>query len=144
MNTSKPNALYWIIAVIALLWNLIGLYFFINENFLMTEEVLATMPEANRNLRESAPAWGPVVYGIATIGGVLASICMLMRRRLQIPLFLISLLAIVVQMGYGWIVQKSAEVLEPGMGIVLPALVVIFALFFFFYSKRIVRKEWLG
>ena len=144
MNTSKPNTLYWIIATIALLWNLMGLYFFVNENFLMTEEVLAAMPEANRNLIANAPEWGPVVYGIATVGGVLASICMLMRRKLQIPLFLISLLAIVVQMGYGWIVQKSAEVLEPGMGIILPALVVVFALFFFFYSKRIVKKEWLG
>ena len=144
MNTSKPNTLYWIIATIALLWNLMGLYFFVNENFLMTEEVLAAMPEANRNLIANSPEWGPVVYGIATVGGVLASICMLMRRKLQIPLFLISLLAIVVQMGYGWIVQKSAEVLEPGMGIILPALVVVFALFFFFYSKRIVKKEWLG
>ncbi|WP_394747738.1 hypothetical protein [Spongiimicrobium salis] len=144
MNTSKPNTLYWVIAIIALLWNLIGVFFFIFDNFLITEEILAAMPEADRNLRESAPAWGPVVYGIATIGGVLASICMLMRRKLQIPLFLISLLAIIVQMGYGWVVQKSAEVLEPGMGIVFPAIVVALGLFFFFYSKRIVKKEWLG
>lgn len=144
MNAAKPNTLYWVIAVFALLWNLIGVFFFVFDNFLMTEEILATLPEADRNLRENTPAWGPVVYGVATIGGVLASICMLMRRKLQIPLFLVSLLAVIVQMGYGWIVLKSAEVLEPGMGIVFPAIVVGLALFFFFYSKRIVKKEWLG
>lgn len=55
---------------------------------------------------------------------------MLMRRKFQTPLFLISLIAGIVQMGYNWIVLKAASKLDMTSGIIFPAIVWHWPLYF--------------
>ena len=75
MSHSKPNALFWIIAIVfGLLWNAYGVYLFVFETFLATPELFAEMytPE-QLELKDNLPGWYTVVYGIATIGGLLGA-----------------------------------------------------------------------
>ena len=143
-TTNKPGKGLMIIGILGLLWNLIGVFFWMAENFMMTEEVKAALPPERLELMESAPSWGVIVYGIATIGGVLACIMLLMRKKLAVLLFLISLLCIVIQMGYGMFFMKWGDVLGPVDAYVMPFIVIIIGLSLYRYSKKAAAKGWLN
>lgn len=143
-TTNKPGKGLMIIGILGLLWNLIGVFFWMAENFMMTEEVKAALPPERLELMESAPSWGVIVYGIATIGGVLACIMLLMRKKLAVLLFLISLLCIVIQMGYGMFFMKWGDVLGPVDAYVMPFIVIIIGVFLYMYSKKAAAKGWLN
>jgi len=140
---TKPNTGFWIISVIALLWNLIGVYFWLSEHFLMTEEMKSMYTPEQLELVNNAPAWGMYVYGIAVFGGVLASILLLMKKKLSVPIFLISLVAILIQMGY-WIFGMNAIDAFGPEAIVMPLIVIAIAIFLYFYSKGAKMKGWLS
>lgn len=137
---NKPGKGFKVIAILGLLWNLIGVFFWAAENFMMTEEVQATMSPERVELMESAPSWGVYVYGIATIGGVLACVMLLIRKKLAVTLFLISLLCIIIQMVYGMFFMKWGNVLGPIDAYVMPIIVIIIALFLYVYSKSNAQK----
>ncbi len=143
-TTNKPGKGLLIIGILGLLWNLIGVFFWMAENFMMTEEVKATLSPERLELMESAPSWGVIVYGIATIGGVLACIMLLMRKKLAVVLFLISLLCIVIQMGYGMFFMKWGNILGPVDAYVMPLIVIIIGVFLYMYSKKATSKGWLN
>tara|TARA_R100000306_G_C4365181_1_gene137286 strand:+ start:194 stop:628 length:435 start_codon:yes stop_codon:yes gene_type:complete len=139
---TKPNTAFWIIAILALLWNLIGIYFWLYEYFLITDDIRATLPAGQVELMDAAPAWGMVVYGIAVFSGVLASILLIARKKLCVPIFLISLLAILVQMGHWIFAMDAVGVLGPE-AIVMPLIVIAIAIFLYYYSKGAALKGWL-
>ncbi len=141
-TTTKPNKAFWLIAVIALLWNLIGIFFWVSENFLMTDEIKDALPPEQVELMNNAPSWGVIVYGIAVFGGVLASILLLAQKKLAVPIFLISLLAILLQMGYWIFGMNMIGVLGP-QAIIMPLIVIAIAIFSYFYSKGAARNGWI-
>ena len=143
MSTSHtPPVSFKIIAVIALLWNLIGIYFWYFENFMMTDEIKATLPAEQVEMMNNAPSWGIWVYGVAVFAGTLASLLLLMQKKLAIPLFLLSLVAILVQMGY-WIFGMDAIGILGAQAIIMPLVVIAIGIFLYFYSKGAAQKGWL-
>lgn len=141
--TTKPNTAFWIIAVLALLWNLIGVFFWVSEYFLMTEEIKATLPPEQIELMNNAPTWNIYVYGIAVFGAVLASGMLLMRKKLALPLFGISLIAILIVQGY-WIFAMDTVGKMGPEALIMPLIVIAIAIFEYFYSKGAVRNGWLA
>ena len=141
--TTKPNTAFWIIAVVALLWNLIGVFFWVSEYFLMTEEIKATLPPDQVELMNNAPSWNIYVYGIAVFGGVLASIMLLMRKKLAVSLFGISLIAILIVQGYWVFAMDLVEKMGP-QALIMPLIVIAIAIFEYFYSKGAARNGWLA
>lgn len=141
--TTKPNTAFWIIAVLALLWNLIGVFFWVSEYFLMTEEIKAALPPEQIELMNNAPAWNIYVYGIAVFGAVLASVMLLMRKKLALPLFGISLIAILIVQGY-WIFAMDTVGKMGPQALIMPLIVIAIAIFEYFYSKGAVRNGWLA
>lgn len=143
MNTVlKPNTAFWIIAVIALLWNLFGVFLWASEYFLMTEEMKAAMPPEQLELMNSAPSWNIIVYGIAVIGGLLASIFLLMRKKLAIALFGVSLIAVLIVQLYWILVLDTVTALGP-QSLIMPLIVIALAIFEYFYSKGAARNGWI-
>ncbi|MDN3723541.1 hypothetical protein QRD02_04045 [Aequorivita sp. SDUM287046] len=143
MNTNaKPNTAFWIIAVAALLWNIIGVYFWLLEYFLMTDEIRATIPAEQVELMANAPAWSMYIYAIAVFGGLLGSLILLLRKRLAIGLFLISLIAVLLLQLYWIFAMDLVEVMGP-QSLIMPLLVIAVAIFEYFYSKGAARNGWL-
>ncbi len=143
-TVNKPNILYWIIAIIlGLLWNAYGVYLFIIDTFTDNEAMMSAYTEAQRTMIESVPSWLAVVYGIATIGALLASIGMLMRKKWCVPLFGISLLAILLNFIYMWIALDSGEIMGLMMGYIMPLIVILIGLILYLYSKYALKKGWL-
>lgn len=142
-TTTKPNTLFWIIAVLALLWNIMGVFFWVSQSFLMTEEMIASLPPEQAELMNAAPSWNTIVYGIATVGALLASLCLLIRNKLAVMLFGISLIAVLVLQLYWIFAMDSVGVMGP-QSLIMPVIVIALAIFEYFYSKGARQKGWIS
>jgi len=139
--TSRPLG-FWIVSVLALLWNLLGLaIFFMQIN--MPAETLAAMPAEQRALYESMPRWVDGAFAVAVFGGALGSAMLLMKKRLALPLLVLSLLGLLVQMGYTYLMTPAFQVYGPS-GAILPVLLVLIALFLVWFARRSLARGWIG
>ncbi|RMB57330.1 hypothetical protein EAX61_11320 [Dokdonia sinensis] len=139
---NKPNALFWVIAVIALLWNIMGLSAFTVDTF-FSEMLQSSYTAAQITAVENAPIWSKIAYGTATITGFLAAVFLLMKKKLAVNLFLISLLASVVHGIYISIVMGAPELFGTFQGIIFPVIIIVLDLFFYLYSKKCAAKGWI-
>lgn len=141
-TTTKPNTAFWIIAVLALLWNLIGVYLWLYEYFLMTEEIRATLPPEQVEIMASAPSWSMYVYGLAVFSGLLASVLLLMRKNMAVGVFLLSLIAVLILQLYWMFGMDIIDKMGP-QSLIMPLIVIALAIFEYFYSKGAARNGWL-
>lgn len=143
MNVAAPRPLgFWVVSVLALLWNLVGMaIFFMQVN--MPPEALAAMPAEQRALYESTPVWVNGAFAVAVFGGALGSAMLLMRKRLALPLLALSLLGVLVQMGYTYLMTPAFRVYGAS-GAILPALLVLIALFLVWFARRSLARGWIG
>jgi uncharacterized membrane protein len=88
------------------------------------------------------PSWYWVVFGSATISGLLAAITQLLRKKITVLLFLISLITVIIVQGYYIFGTNVTQILGQA-SIFMPILVVILSFVFYFYSKGAARKGWL-
>jgi len=131
MDLGKPHFSYWIIAVVALAWNLMGCL-----NFVMQQnaDVVAQMPELYQLVINARPAWATAAFGLAVFTGAVGCILLLLRRRIAMQLFVLSLIGIV-----GTIVYTMMAVgIVPS--VVLTLLVGIALIW---YTSIVQRKGWL-
>jgi hypothetical protein len=140
--TTKPNTAFWIIAVIALLWNLSGVYLWLYEYFLITEEIRATLPPEQVEIMASAPSWSTYVYGLAVFSGLLASVLLLMRKKMAVGVFLLSLIAVLILQLYWMFGMDIVDKMGP-QSLIMPLIVIALAIFEYFYSKGAARNGWL-
>lgn len=141
-NSNKPTTLFWIIGVAALIWNGLGVMSYLGQA-LMTDEVKAALPEAERALYENIPTWVTAAFAIAVFAGLLGSIFLLARKKAARFVFLISLIAILAQMSYNLFMSKAAEVYGSG-GVIMPVMVILIGVFLLMYSKKAIEKGWLS
>ena len=140
--TATPPRSFWIISILALLWNLLGVASYL-MTVKMSPDALAAMPEAERALYQNVPAWVTSSFAIAVFGGTLACILLLMRKRVASTLFLVSLLAILVQMGHAFFMTQMLAV-HGAAGAALPLCVIVAAMFLLWYSRGAQSRGWLG
>ncbi len=138
----KPPAWFWAVAVLALLWNLMGASAYLTQAFLSADAV-ANMPAAERTLLESQPAWVTAAFAIAVWGGLLASIFLLARKKWATTLFGISLLGVLAQQTYLFFLSNAMEVYGPA-GLIMPVSVFLVAVALLLFSRSAEARQWLG
>ena len=144
MNTTAAATLprsYWIIATIALLWNLLGLAMFAMQ-VTMSPETLAALPAEQRQVYEATPMWINAAFGVAVIAGVLGAIGLLVRRRWAAMLFAISLVALVVQVLGAYLVTPAWSAYGAA-GLLMPALLLAIAVALWTYARQAAARGWL-
>ncbi len=133
---------FLIIGIIALVWNLFGVMSYI-MHVTMSPEALAQLPEAERALYESSPAWATGAFAIAVFSGVLGCVGLLLKKAWAAPLFLVSMLAVIVQFGHWLFLTNSVEVYGIE-AVFMPLLVTVVAIFLVWYSRDAKIKGWLA
>jgi len=136
--TTKPSTSFWVVSIIALVWNIMGLMAFFMDAF-VTTEALEKLPEAERQLYLSYPGWIKVFYGLSVFGGTLGCILLLMKNGLAFKVFILSLIAILIQMGHSIFFTKALEVYG-NTALVMPTIVIAIAIFLVWYSKSLITK----
>ena len=140
-TTNKPTALFWVIAIIALIWNGMGAMAYLGQK-MMTPEALEMLPEAERALYNDIPMWATSAFAIAVWGGVLGAIFMLLRKKWAKTLFIISLIGIIVQMVYNLFISGAMDVYGPG-GMIMPVMVIIIGIFLVWYCNKAIAQGYL-
>jgi hypothetical protein len=141
---TKPSVpfWYWAIVGLALLWNLLGCLFFAVEMFAQ-EAAIQSLTEPQKEWARSIPGWIYFVYGLAVTTGVAGSIGLFLRKGWTIPLFAISLAAVIVQMAYTMLIGGGLQVMGPS-GAVMPSLVIAIAAALLWFSWFARSCGWLG
>jgi len=140
---NKPNKWFWIIAILALLWNLTGVSRYLMEAY-NVESFRTQFNVDQLALMDGSPSWLTAVFAIAVFSGLIACVALLLKRKLAIMLFGISLLFVLIQMISVWITTDSIEIFGVAKGVVMPMLVIVIAIFLYYYSKGAGQKGWLG
>lgn len=142
MNTtnSKPSGSFWAIAIIALLWNLMG----VNQYILMaykSESVRAGLSAEKLALIDATPVWSTAAFAIAVFAGALGCVALLLRKKIAKFLFTTSFIGIVFQNIDAFMRFKASEF--NGVELTMTLLIPVIALFLIWYSKKCISKGWL-
>ncbi len=138
-EANKPPAWFWIISVVGLLWNLLGVAAFINDVFFLDP---ATLDEMQRGFYEGRPNWAMAAYGAAVIGGALGCLALLLRRSWALPMLIICLVGIVLQNVHALALGDAIEVFGP-QGLVLPLMVFVVAVLLAWFAHYAGQRGWL-
>lgn len=145
MTSSAPAAApksFTIAAVIITLWMLIGVLA-LGADLATTPEQAAQLSEAQRQLRDARPLWLMGVYAVATIGGLIGAIGLLMKKAWCIPLLLVSFIAVMVQFGYITFGMDSIALLGLAAATAFPAFIVCMGGVSLWYATRAKANGWL-
>lgn len=139
MNTSPRW--FKVLAVVALLWNLLGLLAFCAD-LLLTPQDIAMLPPDQQVLHAARPAWTLAATAAAVLGGVLGCIGLLLHRRWALTLLVISLLGIVVQ-DIGLFVLMDAARLAGPVVVAMQGLVLVVGIALVWLARRGIARGWL-
>lgn len=108
-NTATPLSL-WLIGGAALIWNLFGMMIYVMTVSATPDQLASQYSEAEIAFMQSVPAWATSANAIAVTAGVIGSILLLMRKSQALPVFIVSLLALVVQNLHSFVVTDVVSV----------------------------------
>ena len=126
----------WVAGMAALLWNGFGAF-----DYVMIESRNATYmssftPE-QIDYFDAFPAWVIAAWALSVWGGVFGAILLLLRWRLAVPVFGVSLLAMVVTFFHNYALASGLAVRDGAEGLVFTAMIVLVGVVFFIYARRL-------
>ena len=139
-TTIKTPWHLWVVGVVAVLFNAIGVFDFV----MSMAQGAAYMADAGMTPAQIAhyqemPAWMTAVWAIGVWGAFLASLLLLLRRKLAFPVFALSLAAFLVSLVYTYLLTDGGEVMGGQMAIT-SAVIAALLLFFIWYSRLMTRR----
>jgi hypothetical protein len=140
-TTNKPNVGFWIISIIALIWNFMGIMNYLGQAY-MTDDMKALLKEGQRHYMETVPAWATAAFAIAVFTGFLGCLLLIFRKKFAKKVLLISLIGVIVQMSHGFM-SEIKDVYGPG-GIAMPIMIIGLSVYLVWYSKFVDKKGWLS
>ena len=140
-DQTKIPTWFWVVAIVALVWNAMGLFKFFGDMFI-SEDKLAAMTEAMRLIYESNPVWVKIAYGLATIGGFLGCLLLVLKKTVAYIVLFLSLIGIVVQMYHSLFMIDATEAFGAAAGI-MPIIVALVGIGLVWLAKHGIAKAWL-
>jgi len=138
---NKPPGWFRVVAVLALLWNLLGVFQYL-ANVGVFGDPMAGLDEAQRQLAQSVPGWVTGAFALAVFAGLLGSVGLVMLKRWARLLLIVSLIALLAQCG--WILFLSdAGTVEGMAGFAIPILLLVIGILLVWLSDLGIRRAWL-
>ncbi len=141
MTTATPWHL-WVVGVLSLLWNGFGAYDFVmtttqGEAYMRS----AGFDQAMIDYYNAMPAWMYVPWTLGVWGAVIGSILLLIRNRLAVWAFALSLLGAVVSLIYGQLINPPPA-LPAGLEMMsyMPWVITAVAAFLPWYAWVMAKK----
>jgi len=139
-DMSRVHWSFWLICILALLWNIGGA---INYFMQTSPEFVAGLPDTHRAIIEGRPAWATGGFAIGVFGGALGCFLLLFKRSVSFYVFIGSLIGIVVTMIHTVDVASSVINFNLGEMIVMVVLPIIVAAILIWYAKIAINKHWV-
>lgn len=128
----------WIFGVLALLWSAGGAF-----DYLMTETrnewYLAQFTPEQLELFLGFPTMMVAFWAIAVWGGLLGAVLLLMRKKLAVPVLMVSFVAMIATVIYQYGFTNTMEVMGAG-GVVFTLIIFVVSLLLVVYSRRMAAR----
>jgi hypothetical protein len=133
---------FWAAAIAALLFEIIGCFFFAVEARMSAAEI-AALPLDQRAMLDARPGWFYVAFGLAVGVGLLGSIGLLLRKTWAAPALLASLIFAILQFSSIVIVPAMRDV-TPSDALAVPIVVIICCYGIWQLARLAKRRGWLS
>ena len=125
----KPTTFFWIIGVLALIWNIMGVVAYLFQAYI-TDDMIAALPEEQQaEFLVEHPAWYTALFALAVFGGFLGCVFLLLKKKMSFYLFIVSGICAIIQQGY---LLATVEL----SSIIMPIMIIVFCIFLIWYSKK--------
>ena len=133
--TIKPPVWFWVFAVLFVVWGLIGCSIYLVEVSLSDAAYEKFSSPEMLAARDVVPIWGIIGFATAVWSGLLASILFILRKRVSVAIFILSLIAAII----GFLPTFFNSTIRDAGGSsfwVMPLIVVTIGAFQIFYSRK--------
>lgn len=137
----KPPVWFWVVSAIALIWNLAGVMAYLDQTF-ASDDLLSQMEKAVRNAIQNRPAWATAAFATAVWGGAVGSLLLLLRQRIAHIVLIISLIGIIIQMGYNYFIANNLSDYGPSEHL-MSVMILGFGIGLVFFAKKAQSAKWL-
>lgn len=140
MSNKRIPTLHWIVAILAILWNLFGVLSFIGHAFL-SDTAFSGMTVEQQVYMTQFPTWGYVVFGAAVTTGILGAIGLLMRKRWAALPLTISLVFVLINQFYPIVATNYMEVFG-AKSIYFPIFISLMSALQLLYARYMGKQHW--
>ncbi len=136
---ARTPAHVWIVGILATLWNAFGAF-----DYVMTqtanEAYLSQFSAEERAFFDSFPGWMEAFWALGVWGALIGSLLLLIRSRYAVHAFGLSLVGIVVGMGYQYLAMEAPESLTTGAMAIMPWVILAVGIALFVYARNQAAK----
>lgn len=133
-NSNKPATFFWVIGVLALIWNALGVIAYLGQK-LMTDEMKVMIPADQLEIIEKTPAWATAAFAVAVWFGLLGCIVLLMQKKIATTLFIISIIGVLTQLVYNLFLTNAIEVFG-NQSLLQPLITVSVSIYLIWHAKK--------
>ena len=134
----------WIVGILSLLWNGFGCFDYFQTRTKGAEWIDQMMPGVSGDeymaYINAFPLWASIAWGLGVWFALVGSLLLLMRNRLAVPAFGISLVGAIAGIGYQLMNPVDIPEMHAGFNGFVPYLVILAALAFFLYARAQAAK----
>ncbi|MET0375769.1 MAG: hypothetical protein ABW128_16120 [Rhizorhabdus sp.] len=134
---------FWLIGALFLLWGCAGIFAFYSQLTTPYADMVASMGKLAADCIAAMPGWLWWVYGVAVWSGTAGSVALLLRRVWAQPLYLLSLISVIVQFGFSFGVMKTHEIMGWNSAI-FPAFIILMAVIQLWFAASAKKKGWIA
>ncbi|MCH1538945.1 MAG: hypothetical protein L7S43_03095, partial [Flavobacteriaceae bacterium] len=125
------------ILIILLVWNIIGILFFLQDVFIDPK----ILTENQLEFRSRFPFWIKIIYAIAVFGGTIGTFGLIKRKSWSHSIVIVSMLAVIIQMYHSIFIANSLEFLGNSAAI-LPTIIIVLSIVLVWIAETYKRNNW--
>ena len=131
-------AWFWAAAGAALLFWALGCYAYIAQ----VSADRATLALDQRAMWDATPTWMVAAYATAVWVGLVGAVLLLLRRKLAVPVLLVSLIAVLVQFSGLFLVPQLRQTV-PDTALAGPIAIIVICYLVFMLARLAHKRGWL-
>lgn len=129
-----------IAALLLVVWGAVGVFACVQQ-FRLGADAMGDATAYDRALYAAMPGWYNWVYALAVGSGFAGAVALLLGKAVARPLFVVSLVAVIVQFGYMF--AATDIIASKGLWVIyFPLAIVAVALFELWLAGVAIRKGW--
>ncbi|WP_369994658.1 hypothetical protein [Winogradskyella sp.] len=140
-SINKPPIWFWIVSVIALIWNGLGVHGYLSQAYETSAYTDAYTTE-QLEVMSSLPSWYTALFAIAVFTGAIGCLLLLLRKKAAKLLLILSFIAATIQMIYFLFVADLKGV-DFSANEIMAYMIIVFALFLVWFSNHSAKKGWI-
>jgi hypothetical protein len=138
---ASPPKWYLRVAIIALIWNLLGCVAYLSDVLLKPDDV-ARLSDAQQALYAARTPWSVAATAIAVWCGAAGSLGLILRKRWANLLLIASLTGLIVQ-DLGLFVLTDAAAQASPVGFVIQGFVLLIAIALIIVARTAISRGWI-